>query len=155
MATRNENDRRGIGRGSELFSDLEAVDVGKLDVEQDEFGPKARRRHQRRLPVGGLSQHLETAGFQQRSSERAKLGVIVDDQDRLPHRQIVARTRSPRIGATPPPSQLTPSTAIASRTGSGSTTVRADPALIRPSVSPNKTHLEVRRASLSSDRWPF
>jgi hypothetical protein len=101
-AARNQDDCRRIDRVDEPHGDLEAIDIRKLDIQKDKLWPQARRRSQRRLPVSGLPKHLETVCFQQRASEPAKLSVIIDDQDRPPHRRIVARTRSSRIGATPP-----------------------------------------------------
>jgi hypothetical protein len=64
---------------------LEAVDVGQLDVEQDDARPKRLDRRDGRRAVLRLPHHAEPFGLEQRAGQRPEMRVIIDDQHGRPH----------------------------------------------------------------------
>ena len=74
-------------------TDVEPVEVGQPDVEQDEVGVVLPAQRQRGRPVGGLGDHLEAAGDREGARHLAEAGVVVDDEHGSPH---PANSRTPR-----------------------------------------------------------
>jgi hypothetical protein len=101
----NEHDRGRIPLRREPLGHGEAVNTGKLDVEQDDLRSLARDRRDRLIAVGGLTDDCEALGLQQRPRGLPKLGVIVDDQHGRTHRAMVPVRAPDRIGASRNPVQ--------------------------------------------------
>jgi len=62
--------------------DLEAVDVGQVDVEQDEREVALEHAAQR-LAAGGRGQHLVIGAVEHRRDREQILRAVVDHQDRV------------------------------------------------------------------------
>nr|GFD56361.1 hypothetical protein [Tanacetum cinerariifolium] len=71
---------RAVGVGLDAAADLEAVDVGELDVEQHQRHVAAARDRQRIGAVGSLD-HLEPGALQDPGLGVAGAVVVVDIQD--------------------------------------------------------------------------
>ena len=74
----------------EVVADGEAIEIGELDVEEDEIGLKRSGADKGGRAVRRLADDLETVGFKDRTGERPKARVIVNDQDGAHHQRIVA-----------------------------------------------------------------
>jgi hypothetical protein len=80
VATRHQHDRRRVLGLGQPPADLEAVKVGKLDVEQDHIRPQPRNGVQGRHGVGRLAHDLEAFHLQQGAGQCPEKCVVVDDQ---------------------------------------------------------------------------
>ena len=78
----------------EPFGDYEAVDVRQHDVQQHDIGPLSVDRRQRRGSVTDLTNDREPVGLQQATGEPTEPGVVIDDQHRPRHVQIISRRRA-------------------------------------------------------------
>ena len=89
LATRCQHDqgRRTVDR--ELPGDLEPLDVGQADVEQDEVRPERTGGREPGRAVVGLADDVEPVGLEQGARLDAEAGVVVDDEDGV-HGAIVA-----------------------------------------------------------------
>ena len=65
--------------------DVEAVDVGELDVEQHDLGVQPAGLGQRLGAVSGFADHVETLGFEQYARAGAERRMVVDDEDPWTH----------------------------------------------------------------------
>jgi hypothetical protein len=63
----------------EACGDVEAVDVGQLDVEQDHLGLEPSGLRERRRTVGSLTDHVEALRFEEDSRSRAERRMVVHD----------------------------------------------------------------------------
>ena len=80
---------------------LEAVDVRKLDVEQDDIGPQPCDLGQCPRSVPGLAHH-DIAGLHEvRPERRAEAGMVIDQQDGAAHRGIMSSGRAAYHRANP------------------------------------------------------
>ena len=84
-----------------MASDLESVQVGELDVQQDHGRTQPAARLQRGSGVTRLAHDLEPLRRQQRAGDRTERRVIVDDQDPLGHASIVAQLGPRGVRADP------------------------------------------------------
>ena len=69
--------------------DVEAVDVGQLDVEQHEVGAQALGLGDPGRAVGRLADDVEPLGLEQHAGARTEGGVVVDDEDGQGHREAI------------------------------------------------------------------
>ena len=69
--------------------DLEPLDVGQADVEQDEVGSKRAGGRETRQSVRGLADDVEAVRREQRARLDAEAGGVIDDEDGV-HGAIVA-----------------------------------------------------------------
>ena len=65
--------------------DLEAVDVGQLDVQQDDVRQQRAGAGHGGHAVDRLADHLVAVGLQQRPGAGPEAGVVVDDEDARCH----------------------------------------------------------------------
>ena len=80
VARGEEDHRDEVARGAQPAADLEAVDVGEHDVEDDEVGRGARRRVERVAAAGRRRDavaHVAERGGEQVGDR----GLVVDDED--------------------------------------------------------------------------
>ena len=66
--------------------DLEALDVGQADVEQDEIRQEGPRSRQARGAVGRLADDVEAVGLEQGPRLEPEARVVIDDEDRVHER---------------------------------------------------------------------
>ena len=71
--------------GAQAPGDLDAIDVGKPDVQQYKVGPEPLGCGQALAARGALTHDLEAVGFQERTCSATESGVIVDDENGLGH----------------------------------------------------------------------
>ena len=83
------------GAAAQKLGDLEAVDVGQLDVEQDDVRMQGAGGLEGGLAVHRLADHLVAVGLQQRPGAGPEAGVVVDDEDARCH---ASRLPSPYPG---------------------------------------------------------
>ena len=83
VAARGEDDRGRVAVAGEPRGDVEAVEVGELDVEQDDVRAQPARLGERGRAVGGLADDLVALGLEQQPRPGAEAGVVVDDEDGL------------------------------------------------------------------------
>ena len=76
---RREHQHVGVAELADPAADLDAVDVGQAEVEDDQVEVVQRSRADRGLPVGGLID-VEALLHQQGADEHAVLGGVVDDE---------------------------------------------------------------------------
>jgi hypothetical protein len=74
----------------ETLGDREAVEVRKLNSEQENVRPQLCRRPDRARAVNGLAHDREACGLEQRARCGAEACVIVHDHHRAPHAKTVA-----------------------------------------------------------------
>ena len=74
----------------EAIGDRETVDVRQHDVEQHDLRTLIFGGRKRRDPVTGLTDHREPVSLQQATGEATETSVVVDDQHRPRHVQIIA-----------------------------------------------------------------
>ena len=86
-ATRHEDDARSSA--GEPRGNVEAAQVGKTDIEQDEIGIEFPCQPKRGLAVSRLADDLETVQFEEAPNGGPERRVIVDDEDGQGHVQIV------------------------------------------------------------------
>src|SRR5215211_8161734 len=84
-AARRQHDRERRVIVGEPLGNREPVEVGQLDVEQDDVRAQLRDGGQRRPPVHGLADDVERARLEQRACGSPKGAVVVDDKDRPTH----------------------------------------------------------------------
>ena len=80
---------------------LDAADVGHVEVEQHQVGLALLDRRDRRGAVAALADDLEAADLEAHPDEVARVGVVVDDHDAQPglglgHDRLPARARPRR-----------------------------------------------------------
>ena len=96
----------GSGAVGEARGDVEAVDVGQLDVEQHELRAQALGLGDAGRAVGGLADDVEPLGLEQHAGARPEGRVVVDDEDGQGHAgPIVNRVQHDlpiRLAAPPP-----------------------------------------------------
>jgi hypothetical protein len=85
IPARDQHDLRAIGIGSEPAGDVEPVHPGKQDIEEDDIGMELRDRRERGLSVLGEADDVEPLELEQGPGRGAKVLVVVNDQQRLPH----------------------------------------------------------------------
>jgi hypothetical protein len=73
-----------------VVADGKAIEIGELDVEEDEIGLERSGADKGRRAVRRLADDLEPLRFKDRAGERPKARVIVNDQDGAYHPRIVA-----------------------------------------------------------------
>src|SRR5215213_1839012 len=100
---RGEHDRRALAGGAQTGGDLEAVEVGKLNVEQDQVGVELADGLERRSPVLRLADHHVAVGLEHPPRAEPEARVVVDDQDGGRHAPIVLHRRGLRGTANPTP----------------------------------------------------
>src|SRR5204862_5553320 len=61
--------------------DLEAVEIGHVDVEQHDVGTELLREAQRAVPVLGFADDVEIIALEEATRTVAERLVVVDDQD--------------------------------------------------------------------------
>src|SRR6266542_734965 len=100
VAARDQHDRRRTAVRTEPSGDLEAVDVGELDVEEHQVGMELGRLRERFGAVGGLPDDREALGLEQGMGCRPEARVVIDDENGSAHACIVVfflmRRRPPR-----------------------------------------------------------
>ncbi len=81
FAARGQDDewRRTVDR--ELPGDVEALDVGQADIEQDEVGPERAGGREARGAVVRLADDDEAVGLEDGARLDAEAGVVIDDED--------------------------------------------------------------------------
>src|SRR5262249_34572995 len=89
-----EHDRRRGAVRLETTGDLEPVEVGQLDVEQDEIRVELLRLGERLLAVCRLADDREAFCLEQRACGRTEARVVVDDEDCPGH--VIHRRKSSR-----------------------------------------------------------
>ena len=82
---------RRVGSRSQPRRHLEAVSARQLDIQHYHPRAKARGSIQRRCRVPRFPDHLKTFRLQQRLSKRPEAIMVIDDQHRAGHPQMVAR----------------------------------------------------------------
>ena len=85
IPARNQHDLRAIGVGSEPSGDVEAVHPGKLDIEENDIGMELRNCRERGLSILGETDDVEPLELEQGPGRGAKVLVVINDQQRLPH----------------------------------------------------------------------
>ena len=85
IAARDQDDLRAIGVGSEPSGDVEAVHPGKLDIEENDIGMELRNCRECSLSILGEADDVEPLELEQGPGRGAKVLVIINDQQRLPH----------------------------------------------------------------------
>src|SRR3989442_4654597 len=78
---RRENHERRVLELQQELGDLEAVEIGKLDVEENEIGLELLGGLQRGGPVLGLADDRIPLGLEQRPRAGSEARMVVDDQD--------------------------------------------------------------------------
>ena len=78
---RGEHDHRHPRERSHSPQDLQSVDIGKAEVEDDDVGGTARREDDRVL-AGADVDHLEIAAPHHRAQRASQRGIVLDQQDR-------------------------------------------------------------------------
>src|SRR5581483_5087488 len=81
LAVRDEHDLQLRVREQHAPRDLEPVEVGELDVQQDELRGEALGEGERRGPVDRLAHDVEPLLREERGGAAQEAGMIVDDQD--------------------------------------------------------------------------
>ena len=79
---------------TQLFADLESVEIGQLDVEKNEVGLELTSKLKSLGRVLGLADDLVSLGLQERSRAGPKAGVVVDDENCHTH-SLAARVGKP------------------------------------------------------------
>ena len=90
-----------LGRCGQPLGHGEAVEVGKLDIEQHDVRAQPLGFDERRPSVGGFSQDGEPLRLEQRARRLPERFVVVDDQHGRTHALIVAEAARERIVASP------------------------------------------------------
>jgi hypothetical protein len=86
--------------------DLEAADIGKLDVEQDEVGRQLCRQRECGLAVFCLTDDLEPFRGQERSEATPEARMVVDDENPpSPLHVLLEQLRALRLHRLKPPSR--------------------------------------------------
>jgi CheY-like chemotaxis protein len=80
LAAGRHDDRGPVAAGGQPRRDLEAVDPGQLDVEQDDIGPQLAHGLERALAVGRHADDVEAAGLEDAPRDFTEAPVVVDDQ---------------------------------------------------------------------------
>jgi C4-dicarboxylate-binding protein DctP len=80
---------------------LEAIEVRKPDIEQDDLGTQSLRRGDRPCAIGGRANDRESLVFEQHARGLPEAGMVVDDKHGLRHRLIVADPPGSAIVANP------------------------------------------------------
>jgi len=88
VARAQDADRRLVAAGAQSREDLEAVEVGHGEVEQDDRGRDAGDRLQGGAPTG-RGDHREALELQARGDGAADGGVVVDQQNDRATRRVV------------------------------------------------------------------
>ncbi len=89
-----EHDSWSVRLSSQSLGDLETIDAGQLDVEQHDLGMEEGCGSERGRRILGFADNRETLRLQQGPGERSEASVVVDDQHRKRHQNIVARPRN-------------------------------------------------------------
>jgi len=82
-AARGQDDRERRVVVRKPLGDREPVEVGQLDVEQDDVGAQLSHRSERGRSVRSLADDVERARLEQRASRSPKRAVVVDDEHGL------------------------------------------------------------------------
>ena len=90
LTARDQHDGRRLCRGREALGHGEAVETGKLDVEQDDVGSQPLGLRQRFGAARGLAHDHEPLRLEERACGHPEVVVIVDDEHGRPHGVIVA-----------------------------------------------------------------
>ncbi len=78
---------------SEPTGDVEAIHPGELHIEEHDIGMELRDCLERSLSILGETDDIEPLELEQGTGRGAKVLVVVNDQQRLPHDpRIVAQT---------------------------------------------------------------
>jgi DNA-binding NarL/FixJ family response regulator len=134
IAARGHDD---TGRVVDRQQDLrygEAVDIGKLDVEQYNLRTKPFRLQERLRSVGRRPDDGEAIGREQRGRRFPESSVIIDDQQRPAHVVIVTRFATRGIGVNPNSVGLVASDFRSLRVMGLSVVVADDHALVRDGI---------------------
>ena len=99
VPARDQHHQRRIAKSGEPIGDREAVQVGKLDIEQHNVGMQPRRLDDGRASVGHSPHNREPFCVEQLAGRLSEVVVVVDDQDGRPHAVMVARRGCTRIVA--------------------------------------------------------
>ena len=95
IPTRDQDDLRTVGIGSEPSGDFEAVHPGELDVEEHDLRVQVSHCPDGRLAILRKADDVEPLELEQGPSRGTEVLVVVNDQQRLPHDpRIVAQTRA-------------------------------------------------------------
>jgi CheY-like chemotaxis protein len=97
LAARGHHDHRGVGLPGKPRGDLESVDVGQLDVEQDHLGAQPGNDLEGALPVGSLTDDLVTRALEHAAGRVPEASVVVHDQEG--HRHLVPIVATEPAGA--------------------------------------------------------
>src|SRR6266540_772120 len=81
VAAGRQHDSRPLVHLAQSLRDLESVEVGELNVEQNQVGVQLCDGPNRALPVLRLADHLIPLGLQQRPCAGPEAGMVVDDQN--------------------------------------------------------------------------
>src|SRR4051794_34063214 len=84
-AAGDEDHGRGIRFPGDAGRDVEAVDVGKLHVQQHELGLEATGLLDRAGPVHRLADDVEAFALQEHAGARPEGRMVVDDEDGAVH----------------------------------------------------------------------
>jgi hypothetical protein len=98
---RYEHHRWRIAPPGQSLRNLKTIDAGQLDVQEHDARMKPVYKDERRHTVFRLANDIEPFSLQQRPGRRPEARMVVHDQHRWLHRQIVARGAPFGIGATP------------------------------------------------------
>src|SRR4051794_28294082 len=85
VPARAQHDRRAVAVGGQPGGDLEAVDVGEIDVEQEDVWAQLVGAFDRAQAVRGLSDDVVALDLQQEPGGRPKAGMVIDDEHRGGH----------------------------------------------------------------------
>ena len=107
LAARRQHHERGRTVDRELTGDVEPLDVGQADVEQNENRSQRPGGVESRGPGIGLADHHEAVRLEQCPRLGAERGMVVDDQDRV-HAPIVAPGLRRRYRANPASRSVSP-----------------------------------------------
>ena len=101
VAAGDETIADGDAVARQPLRDGEAVEVGKLDVEEHDLRTELRSSGDRACSVLRLADHVEVLRLEQRACRSPEAGMVVDDQHRPAHARTVAERGGARIGAAP------------------------------------------------------
>ena len=102
VAARGQHDGgAAAGAAASAARDLDPVDVGQADVEQDDLGAQPPDGLEPLVAGRALADHVEAVGFEQGSRGVAEPGVIIDYENGLRHRDRLPTTAKSKSAVAP------------------------------------------------------
>ena len=96
LAAGGHHDQRRVAAFGQPQGDLEAVDSGQLDVEEHDVGAQDGDRLQGALPVGCLTDNLETGALEDAAGRVSEASVVVNDHQGHCHLVPIVVTKQAR-----------------------------------------------------------